>query len=130
MASSPVAWALALLFGALASALAAGVFWGLKPAALVITLPFTIGHALLLGLPVAAYCRHRRWTHVIVAIASGFLVGATPMGLYAVGWTMVNGVATGSAWVSCLRAAGTGGLLGAPGGLAFWLTLGAFGQFR
>ena len=131
MPSPPVAfWALALLLGALASALVAGAFWGLPPAALAVTLPVTIGHALLLGLPAAIYCRHRRWTHVFAAIAGGFLVGATPMGLYAVGWYVFKGSVTGSTLVSSLRAAGIGGLLGAPGGLAFWLTLRAFGQFR
>ena len=123
-------WSLALLLGALASALVAGAFLGLPPAALLIILPVTIGHALLLGLPAAIYCRHRRWTHVLTAIAGGFLVGATPMGLYAVGWYVFKGSVTESTLLSSLRAAGIGGLLGAPGGLAFWLTLRAFGQFR
>jgi hypothetical protein len=131
MPSPPVAsWALALLLAALASALVAGAFWGLPPSAMVFTLPVAIGHALLLGLPAAIYCQHRRWTHVFAAIAGGFLVGATPMGLYAVGWYVFKGAVTGSTLLSSLRAAGIGGLLGAPGGLAFWLTLRAFGQFR
>jgi hypothetical protein len=123
-------WGLALVLGALASALAGCAFLAAKPEALVIILPLTIGHALLLGLPAAVYCLHRRWTHVLVALAGGFLVGAAPVGVYAVGWNVLKGTAAEPALLSSLRAAGSGGLLGVPGGLAFWLTLRAFGQFR
>ena len=130
MALPPIAWALALLVGALASALAAGAFWGLGLPGRRTGLAIAVGHAVLLGLPAALYFRRRRWTHVLAAIAGGFVIGAVPIGLYLAGATLVDGKPTVADLLTCLRIAGIGGAFGAPGGLAFWLTLRAFGLFR
>jgi len=131
MAWPPAVWGLALLTAALASALAAGAVWGVSLIGLIyITLPITVGHAVLLGLPTALYFRHRGWTHVLAAIAGGFLVGAIPIGVLTVGSIVVGGMASPSKLMKGLEVVGTVGGLGAPGGLAFWLTLRAAGQFR
>ena len=131
MAWPPAAWALALLLAALASALAAGAFWGLSLIGLAVTLLVTIGHAVLFGLPVALYFRRRGWMHRLpAAIAGGVLVGAIPIGVLTAGSLVLNGMVTASNLKKCLEIAGIGGALGAPGGLAFWLTLRAFGKFR
>ena len=114
----------------MASALAAGASLAWPRRALVYFLLIAFGHAVVFGLPTALYCRRRGWTHVLAAIAGGFLVGAVPIGLYLAGSTLVDGTPTAANLLVCLKAAGVGGLLGAPGGLAFWLTLRAFGQFR
>ena len=105
----PAVWGLALLVGALA---------------------ITVGHAVLFGLPAALYCRRRGWTRVPGAITGGFLVGAAPIGVLLVGSTVLDGTLTASNLMKCAEVAGTGGALGVPGGLAFWLTLRAFGEFR
>ena len=131
MAWPPAVWALALLLGAFASALAAGAVWGgLSVMGLIFTLPVTLGHALIFGLPAALYFRRRGWTHVLAAMTGGFMVGAVPIGLLLVYGTLFDGPATARKLQACLEIAGTGGALGVPAGLAFWLTLRAFGEFR
>jgi hypothetical protein len=94
------------------------------------TLPVTLGHALIFGLPAALYFRRRGWRHVLAAMACGFAVGAVPIGLLFVYATLFEGPATARKLLACLEIASTGGALGIPGGLAFWLTLRAFGEFR
>jgi hypothetical protein len=128
----PAVWALALALvaGAFASALAAGAVFGLSLMGLGFTLSVTLGHAVLFGLPTALYFRRRRWTHVLAAVAGGFVVGALPIGLFLAGSTLFDGSMSARRLLQCLEIAGTGGALGAPGGLAFWLTLRAFGKFR
>jgi hypothetical protein len=116
---------------AVASTLAAGAFGGLSSLLNLITaLVIAFGHSVLVGLPAALYWRHRRWTHVLSAIGGGFLVGATPIGILLVGSNLLSSLPIISDLLTCLEIAGIGGLLGAPGGLAFWLTLRAFGEFR
>lgn len=130
MASPAAVWGLTLLTAALAAALAAGPFWGLSLIGLAFTLPVTLGHAVLIGLPLALYFRRRGWTHVLAAIAGGILVGVITIGVLTVGSLVVDGMPTASHLRKSLEIAGICGGLGAPGGLAFWLTLRAFGQFR
>ncbi len=126
----PAVWVLALLVGAVASALAAGAVWGLSLIGLMFSLPVTLGHALIVGLPAALYFRRRGWRHVLAAMAGGFVVGAVPIGLLLVWAALFDGPATTRTLLACLEIAGTAGGLGIPGGLAFWLTLKAFGEFR
>jgi hypothetical protein len=130
MAWPPAVWALALVVGAFASALAAGAVWGLSPLGLIFTLPVTLGHALIFGLPAALFFRRRGWTHALAAMAGGFVVGAAPLGLLFLYGALFDGPTTARTLLASFQVAGTGGALGVPGGLAFWLTLRAFGEFR
>lgn len=117
--------------GALASALAAGAVWGLSLLGLFfLAVPVTLGHAVFLGLPAALYFRRRGWMHVLAAVVGGFLIGALPIGLLLVGLTLSGDTPTTRGLLASLEIAGTAGALGAPGGLAFWFTLRAFGEFR
>jgi hypothetical protein len=97
---------------------------------LMFSLPVTLGHALIVGLPAALYFRRRGWRHVLAAMAGGFVVGAVPIGLLLVWATLFDGPATTRTLLACLEIAATAGGLGIPGALAFWLTLRAFGEFR
>jgi hypothetical protein len=81
-------------------------------------------------LPAALYFRRRSWTHALAAMAGGFVVGAVPVGLIFVYATLVDGPTTARTLLACLQIAGMAGALGIPGGLASWLTLRAFGEFR
>jgi len=75
-------WVAAVLFGALVPALIVAGF-----SAEIMVLPWafaiTLGHSLILGLPIALVYRAIRWTHLTAAIAGGFLIGAVPGGLLA-----------------------------------------------
>lgn len=89
-------------------------------------LPFalavTMAHLLVLGLPIALLYRAKRWQQPGLAVATGFLVGTGPAGIYA--WP--------PDWAELLRfqgivelfsLLGVFGGLGAAGALVFWLTL-------
>ena len=127
-------WVGAILFGALAPALLVGSLWlQVLPLAFMITL----GHAVILGLPVALIYTAMRWTRLSTAIAGGFLIGAIPGGLSF--WpvslslrttesiqgvpTIVNGIPTLAGWIRYLELLGILGGLGAIGSIAFWLVL-------
>lgn len=96
----------------------------------MLTLPVTLGHALIVGLPAALYFRRRGWKHVLAAMAAGFVVGAVPIGLLLAYGTLFDGPTTARKLLACLEIAAMAGALGIPGGLAFWLTLRTFGEFR
>lgn len=106
------AWITAILLGALTPvaifsiAVQTIVLW---PFVLVVTL----AHALVLGLPVALLYRAKRWQRPGLAVATGVLIGAIPVGVYA--WPV--------GWLDIIRLLGVFGGLGAAGALAFWLTL-------
>jgi hypothetical protein len=98
-------------------------------------LPISFLHFLLLGLPAYAVLS-RRWPLTWWAAgAGGFTVAAIPMTLlslassgfetYQQGQTMliVNGRYTAAGYLSLLGEAGTIGLIGAMGGIAFWAML-------
>ncbi len=76
-----VPWIGALLMGAGAPALLVAFALGsaevFPPAAAI-----TLGHAVILGLPVALFYRRRQWRSPAYALAGGFLIGALPAGLY------------------------------------------------
>ncbi|HZX87919.1 MAG TPA: hypothetical protein VFF19_30375 [Reyranella sp.] len=67
---------------------------------------------------------------MLAAMAGGFVIGAVPIGLFLVYGTLFDGPTTARTLLACLQIAGMAGALGIPGGLAFWLTLRAFGEFR
>ncbi|MGK9171218.1 hypothetical protein KXR53_33315 [Inquilinus limosus] len=129
-------WIAAVLLGALVpAAVSAGFFQTI--ALLPVTFAVTLGHAVLLGLPIALLYRAKRWQRGSLAIATGFLIGAIPAGILT--WpirpssrstmtvngvvTMVDGVPTLAGWIEYLRFLGVAGSFGALGALAFWLVL-------
>jgi hypothetical protein len=113
---------------------------GVLPPAFAITL----GHALILGVPMALFYRRRQWRSPAYALAGGFLIGSLPAGLYF--WpldprpgtdvwtgatqTLADGVPTWAGWVEYLQMLSGFGCLGALGALAFWLTLKMSGELR
>lgn len=89
-----------------------------------IGLPAALTLAVLIGLPVALFCRARRWTHWIVAIPGGFLMGLIITFLMM--WFFDQFPATSSPLNDCLF----GGVLGTFGALAFWGALKLFGELE
>jgi hypothetical protein len=130
------AWLTAILRGALAPAL---IVAGLSRSLTILTLAYaiTLGHAIIIGLPVALLYRAKRWMRLSATIAGAFIIGAVPGGLLP--WpvnlsfrtsasvdgvtTIINGVPTLAGWLGYLKVLGMLGGLGALGGLVFWLTL-------
>ena len=135
-------WLCAFLFGALAPALLAVCFLGIDFFPLVFGI--TLGHAVILGLPIALLFRAKRWTRLVAALAAGFLIGATPIGILA--WpmdfspgtgasidgipTVIGGIPTATGWLHYCGILGVFGGLGAVGGLIFWITLKYFGVLK
>jgi hypothetical protein len=137
-------WIAAILLGALAPALLGALVpalmgAGLSASIMILPMAFgiTLGHAILLGLPVALFYRAKQWKRVSAAIIGAALIGAIPVGILA--WplnpssktmatdddvaTIIDGVPTLAGWLNYLNELGTFGGLGAVGGLVFWLTL-------
>ncbi|HEY2178995.1 MAG TPA: hypothetical protein VGH15_10465, partial [Caulobacteraceae bacterium] len=139
--SSILVWAAALLFAAMAPAAITAV---LSRNLEILPLAFgvTLGHALLLGLPVALVYRSRRWTSLVAALAGSFLIGMMPGGLLALPSlfvesasvdnvpTVVGGVPTMAGLIRYLALLGILGSLGVAGGVTFWLTLRWLGELK
>lgn len=108
-------WIAATLLGALVPAAIITVTYGgpALPALLLLAFAVTLAHALVLGLPIALLYRAKRWQQPGLAVTTGVLIGAIPVGIYA--WPV-----DGS---GLLRLLGVFGGLGASGALTFWLTL-------
>jgi hypothetical protein len=135
MTARILAWIGALLLSAMAPALIITVLsWQivLLPPAFAIAL----GHAVILGLPVALICLVNRWTGLRAAVAAGLLVGAIPGGLSF--WiipffrgnasingvpTVIDGILTSAGWVEFLALVGRLGGLGVAGSIVFWSVL-------
>ena len=112
-------WGAGLLLGAVVpAAVLAGVT--LTPGILPFALVVTLGHAIVLGLPVALLCRWREWTHPVAAAAAGFAIGIVPVVFVA--WPPDTSGYASTLGESLLLAGGYG-LLGAAGACTFWLTL-------
>lgn len=135
----PLAWIAATLLGAFVPAAIVSATLGgfIIPTVWLATFAVTLAHAVVLGLPIALVYRAERWQWPSLAAATGFLIGAIPMGV--VTWPVetrpgsstringvlvsVDGVPTLAGWLDFLRLLGVFGALGAAGALAFWLTL-------
>ncbi len=109
------AWGAGLLWGAFvpASIVSAGM---LTPYFLPMAIGITVAHALGLGLPVALFFMWRRWTHLLPALAAGFLIGLLPILVFSWPPEMSD------IKVSLLIAAAFGAL-GSIGATTFWFVL-------
>lgn len=137
----------ALLFAALAPALAET---GLERSILMLPtyLVLTLGHAVLLGLPLFLILRllgRKRWITAISSVCVGFLIGALPLSILALWFwdplgggnvwaddvpTIVNGIPTLAGWLIYGKAFAVLGRFGAFGGLVFWATLKVSGSLE
>jgi hypothetical protein len=133
--------ATAFVFSALAPAALMTVIWSdprVAPMAFVFTLVIALSHAVLLGLPIFAIFQSRGWIGITACVVLGFAIGAVPAGiltfpvsgfaLYASAWasstpTATYGLSTAAIWVSYIKPLIYLGLLGALGGLVFWVVL-------
>ena len=125
-------WMAAVLLGALAPAL---IETGLVADIRILPPAFavTLGHAVILGLPIALFYRARRWTRLSATLVGAFLIGAIPLGVLTLPFggsasvdgipTIVNGVPTLAGWLGYLQSLAMAGAFGATGGFVFWLTL-------
>ncbi|MEW6641397.1 MAG: hypothetical protein AB1586_12900 [Pseudomonadota bacterium] len=87
--------------------------------------PITLGFAVVLGLPVALFCRRKRWTHWSVAVVVGVLIGL--IGALMIIWLLQSALLTSRELALIAAVGGASGVLGA---LAFWATLKLFGELE
>ncbi|WP_316201924.1 MULTISPECIES: hypothetical protein [unclassified Bradyrhizobium] len=134
---STLPWIAAFLLGALAPAALFAAISGKASQMLPLAFAVTIGHALILGVPVALLYRWKRWKRLWAAVASAALIGMIPVGILtwpldpsSRGWDSVNdvvqwvdGIPTLAGWISYAELLAWMAVLGAIGGLIFWLTL-------
>jgi hypothetical protein len=125
-------WIAAVLFGALAPTL---IVSSVSADVRILPLAFavTLGHSVMLGLPVALFFRAKRWTRLRAVLVGAFLIGAIPFGILSLPFggaasvngipTIVNGFPTLAGWLSYMRSLAIAGALGASGGFVFWVTL-------
>jgi hypothetical protein len=97
-------------------------------------------HVVILGAPAFLLLRYLKRINWLSTCIAGFILGCIPIGVFAwplryaspgsssAHWsgghmvqTMVNGAPTFAGWLSWARLVGFFGVLGACGGLAFWL---------
>ena len=134
-----------ILAATLVPSLAFALYWAvaagsdgmrLMPLVLFFASLVSLGHALLLGVPGAAWLLRRRQFTIPRMAVLGTLVGALPFAIWAQPykyagtlsssfsggeWKLIDGMPTKAGWVDYLWATGTAGLLGALGGIAFCL---------
>jgi hypothetical protein len=133
--------ATAFVFSALAPAAVMTAIWSdprVAPMVFVFTLVIALSHAVLLGLPIFSILQSRGWIGITACVVLGFAIGAVPAGIltfpvsgfarYASAWaggtpTASNGLNTAAIWVSYIKPLMYLGLLGALGGLIFWVVL-------
>jgi hypothetical protein len=89
-------WIAAVLLGALAPAL---IVSGVSADIRILPLAFavTLGHSVILGLPIALFFRATRWAGLSAVLIGAFLIGAIPLGILALpfgGSASVNGIPT------------------------------------
>jgi len=90
-----------------------------------IVLPFTLGFAVVLGVPAALLCRARGWTHWIVAALGGVLIGL--IGAALIMWLFQSAQL---AWRELAEIAAAGAVAGIVGALVFWATLRLCGELE
>jgi hypothetical protein len=133
--------ATAFAFSALAPAVLMTAIWSdprVAPMVFVFTLVIALSHAVLLGLPIFLIVQSRGWIGITACVVLGFAIGAVPAGiltfpvsgfeLYASAWAggtpaATDGLSTAAIWVSYIKPLMYLGLLGAFGGLNFWVVL-------
>src|SRR5258707_14215211 len=131
----------ALLSAGLTPALVMAALWHtaeIAPLAFVFTFAVALAHAVVLGLPLFLVFRSKGWINVMTCVVFGFAVGAVPDGVLT--WPMqhpelhtsasvdgvlmiIDGVITAAGWVGYVKPVIYCGMLGALGGLAFWIAL-------
>ena len=136
-----VGTATAFLFAGLAPALVMAVLWHtaeVVPLAFIFTFAIALAHAVLLGLPLFWMFRSKGWINITTCVVFGFAVGAVPDGVLT--WpmhhaesymsasvdgvpTIINGVITAAGSAGYVKPVIYCGMLGALGGLAFWVAL-------
>jgi hypothetical protein len=131
-------WICAFLFGALAPAVIVACLFDF--AFFPIAFAITLGHAIILGLPVALLYRAKQWRRLDATLAASFLIGAIPAGIAT--WptdsspatkTSIAGIPDISAvegWIGYFEGLAFFGGFGAVGGLVFWITLQRFGVLK
>jgi hypothetical protein len=132
----------------LASCVAAFLFAALTPALILAGLAGSIqlapiaffvslGHAILLGLPLFLILRSTRWINAISSTVGGFIVGVIPGAFLSWPWspgsatsvsirgvpTIVDGIPTAAGWAQYVEISFYLGCFGAVGGFVFWLVL-------
>jgi hypothetical protein len=116
--------ATAIVFSGLAPAVLMTAIWTdprVAPLAFVFTFIIALSHAVLFGLPIFLILQSRGWTGITACVLLGFDIGAVPGGILA--FPVTNGLSTAEIWVSYIEPLMYLGLLGAFGGLVFWIVL-------
>lgn len=96
-----------------------------------------LGHAIILGVPVALFYRAKQWKRLSATVLGAAIIGAIPVGILA--WplhpgskssasaggvaTIINGIPTMAGWLDYLKLLGMFGGFGALSGLVCWLVL-------
>src|SRR5260370_8815362 len=131
----------ALLSAGLTPALVMAALWHtaeIAPLAFVFTFAVALAHAVVLGLPLFLVFRSKGWINVMACVVFGFAVGAVPDGVLT--WpmhhtesymiasvdgvpTIINGIIAAAGSVDYVKPVIYCGMLGALGGLAFWVAL-------
>ena len=137
--------ATAFVFAALAPALLMTAIWSdprVAPMVFAFTLVIALSHTVLLGLPIFLIFQFRGWIGIKACVVLGFAIGAVPAGILTFpvlgsavrssAWASgtppaTNGLITGAIWVSYIKPLMYLGLLGAFGGLIFWVVLMSLG---
>jgi hypothetical protein len=89
-------------------------------------LVIALSHAVLLGLPIFAIFQSRGWIGITACVVLGFAIGAVPAGILTFpvsGFALYASASTAAIWVSHIKPLIYLGLLGALGGLVFWVVL-------
>ena len=129
-----------LFLAFVASAVTPALMFGVLSLSLkIIPITFFVAsiHALLLGVPLFLVLSHKGWVNVVTCAIGGFVIGSFLIGIIFWPWspgngsnatigdtkTIIDGVPTFDGWLYYLKSVSFFGLIGASGGLGFWLTL-------
>jgi hypothetical protein len=125
----------------LAAAAPAVVFavWAMSAKIFVPAFLIALAHALLLGVPLFALLRWKKWVNPITTVFGAFVVGCIPIAIWSWplrypelkttasnstwGQTMIDGVPTTAGWLSYASGVLTFGGFGIVAGVVFWFYL-------